>query len=140
MALSAKKKTDDDFILTISDNEDGSIPNFDEEILASSPPSNKKRKRNDETFNPASKKNKKAKRGKKELEEEEDDNEGIWGAKDEDDGAMDSDFEFALEADKDNGLEEFEGWGFESAKKGLNGNGGDKKGVDIDEIIARRRE
>jgi ATP-dependent RNA helicase DDX27 len=51
---------------------------------------------------------------------------------------MDPDFEFALEADRDNGMDEFEGWGLESAKKSLNG--GDKKVVDIDEIIARRKE
>lgn len=140
MAPSTKRKSDDDFILTISDNEDDSIPNLDEEIPASPPPSNKKRKRKNDTSDQTSKKSKKAKGDKQDLEKEEDDNEGIWGAKDEDDGAMDSDFEFALEHDKDNGLEEFEGWGFDSAKKGLNVNGGDKKGVDIDEIIARRRE
>lgn len=140
MAPSTKRKADDDFILTISDNEDDSIPNLDEEIPASPPPS-KKRKR-DEPANSTSKKGKKAKKGNQGREEDaENDNEGIWGAKDEDDGAMDSDFEFALEADNaDNGLEDFEGWGFEGAKKGLNGNGGDKKAVDIDEIIARRRE
>ena len=132
MAPSTKREQDDDFILTISDNEDDSIPNLDEEILASPPASNKKRKRNDDT---TSKKFKKPKNGT-----EDEDPEGIWGAKDEDDGAMDSEFEFALEADKDNRLEEFEGWGFDSARKGLNSNGGDKKGVDIDEIIARRRE
>ncbi|TVY53363.1 ATP-dependent RNA helicase drs1, partial [Lachnellula suecica] len=34
---------------------------------------------------------------------------------------------------------EFEGWGFEGAKKAL-GKGGDKRAVDIDDIIARRRE
>jgi ATP-dependent RNA helicase DDX27 len=137
MAPSLKRKVDDDFILTISDNEDESIPSLEEEISGSPPPSNKKRKRDNAAQ--TSKKSKKAKKAGKDIDEE-DDNEGIWGAKDEDDGAMDSDFEFALEADKDNGLEEFEGWGFESARKGLNGNGGDKKGVDIDEIIARRKE
>jgi ATP-dependent RNA helicase DDX27 len=51
---------------------------------------------------------------------------------------MASDFEFELKADNDTGLDEFEGWGFEGAKKGLSN--GDKKGVDIDEIIARRRD
>ncbi|RAL59475.1 hypothetical protein DID88_006590 [Monilinia fructigena] len=59
---------------------------------------------------------------RKKSEDEEVEEEGIWGIKDADDGAMDSDFEFALEADGKGGadLEEFE--------------------VDIDEIIARRRE
>lgn len=139
MALQAKSMAVDDFVFTLSDNEDGSISNMDEELPASPIPS-KKRKRNEETSKSASKKPKKNKRGKPESEEDpEDEDEGIWGAKDNDDGAMDPDFEFALEADRaDNGMEEFEGWGLESAKKGLNG--GDKKGVDIDEIIARRRE
>jgi ATP-dependent RNA helicase DDX27 len=141
MAPPTKRKLADDFVLTISDNEEDSVPNLDEEIPASPPPSNKKRKHNDDPSNATSKKNKKAKKGKKAgAEAVEDENEGIWGAKDEDDGAMDSEFEFALEDDKDDRMEEFEGWGFESAKKGLGGNGGDKKAVDIDEIIARRRQ
>jgi ATP-dependent RNA helicase DDX27 len=51
---------------------------------------------------------------------------------------MDSEFEFgADDAANDIGTEEFEGWGFDGAKKGMNI---DKKGVDLDEIIRRRRE
>jgi ATP-dependent RNA helicase DDX27 len=135
------KKNDDDFVLTISDNEDEIGADYvTEELIADSNPS-KKRKRNDNSSTAASKKSKKS--NKKVEEETVDEDGGIWGSKDEDDGAMDSDFEFALEADgkTGTGLEEFEGWGFDSAKKGLNGgSGGDKKAVDIDEIIARRRE
>ena len=139
MAPSTKIRADDDFIFTLSDNEDDSVPNLDEEIPASPPPS-KKRKRNDESSKSTSKKSKTNKRRKEDGDNEvEDENEGIWGAKDDDDGAMDPGFEFALEADRaDNGMEEFEGWGLEGAKKSLDG--GDKRGVDIDEIIARRRE
>jgi ATP-dependent RNA helicase DDX27 len=74
-----------------------------------------------------------SKKSKKDVEEE---TEGIWGPKDKDDGAMDPDFEFAVE-EGDQTMQDFEGWGFEGAKKGL---GGDKRAVDIDEIIARRRE
>jgi ATP-dependent RNA helicase DDX27 len=138
MAPPTKRKADD-FVFTLSDNEDGPISDLEEGISASPPPT-KKRKRIDESSKSASKSSKKNKNGKpgpdNEVEEE---NEGIWGAKEEDDGAMDSEFECALEADEgDNGMDEFEGWGLESAKNGLNG--GDKKGVDIDEIIARRRE
>jgi ATP-dependent RNA helicase DDX27 len=135
------KKSDDDFVLTISDNEDEVATEYaTEELIADSNPS-KKRKRNDTSSNSTSKKSKKS--DKKVEEENGDEDGGIWGSKDEDDGAMDSDFEFALEADGKTGagLEEFDGWGFDSAKKGLNaGSGGDKKAVDIDEIIARRRE
>ncbi|KAH8658702.1 P-loop containing nucleoside triphosphate hydrolase protein [Tricladium varicosporioides] len=135
MAPSSKSKAADDFVLTLSDNEDEI--NEIEELPASPPPSNKKRKRNDEPA-AASKKSKKAKNSKKgNVEEVEDEDEGVWGAKEEDDGAMDSDFEFAIE-DTEGALEEFEGWGFEGAKKGYNA-GGDKRAVDIDDIIARRR-
>ncbi|TAQ87576.1 hypothetical protein B7494_g4108 [Chlorociboria aeruginascens] len=143
MALHIAIKADDDFIFTISDNEDDANPL---EVPAS-PASLKKRKRNaDESTNGSiNKKKKKAKIGKGYVEEESEE-EGVWGAKDDDDGAMDSEFEFAMEANGNDAMEEFEGWGFESAMKGLsgtNGNGvvgGDKKAVDIDEIIARRRE
>jgi ATP-dependent RNA helicase DDX27 len=140
MGPSARENTEDDFILTISDNEDNETA--DEEEVPSSPKlSSKKRKRDAQV---ADKKSKKAKTSKRKDEDEvEEEEEGIWGQKDEDDGAMDSDFEFQLEDGKEGALgEEFEGWGFESARKGLgNGvNGGDKRAVDIDEIIKRRRE
>lgn len=133
--MAPKRNRDDDFVLTLSDNEGEDLTNMVEEELPLDPSSNKKRKRNDDTTS-----TKKSKKSKKKSEEEEVEEEGIWGIKDADDGAMDSDFEFALEADGTGGadLEEFEGWGFDGAKKGLNG--GDKKAVDIDEIIARRRE
>jgi ATP-dependent RNA helicase DDX27 len=139
MGPSAREKTEDDFILTISDNEDNEIA--DEEVPSSPKLSSKKRKRDAQV---APKKSKKAKTSKRKDEDEvEEAEESIWGQKDEDDGAMDSDFEFQLEDGKEGALgEEFEGWGFESARKGLgNGvNGGDKRAVDIDEIIKRRRE
>lgn len=141
MAPTVKRKVEDDFIFTISDNEDDSAPILDEEAELSPPPSSKKRKHDDEPGNAnAQKKKKKAKKGQdSEVEGAEASNEGIWGAKDEDDGAMDSDFEFAMEPGTNERLDEFEGWGFEGAKKGLTGKVGDKKAVDIDEIIARRR-
>lgn len=62
-----------------------------------------------------------------------------WTAYGEDDGAMDSDFEFQI-GDVDTGVtDSFDGWN-------LNGSTtapavrGDKKGVDIDELIARRKK
>jgi ATP-dependent RNA helicase DDX27 len=125
MAPSNKRKAvDDDFILTISDNEADII----EEEVAQPAPAKKAK---------TVKKNKKNK-NKKEASPEpvEEEIEGVWGAKDEDDGAMDSDFEFM--ADANNAIEttdDFEGWGFDGAKKGMNQN----KGVDLDEIIRRRR-
>ncbi len=138
MAPSTKRKAEDDFVLTISDNEDNDV--LEEEEVSSTPKPSKKRKRENDSSNPTSVKKKKFKKGKDKSEEVEEE-EGIWGAKDEDDGAMDSDFEFMLEDDNDGAMKEFEGWGFDGARSGLeNGVVGDKKAVDIDEIIARRRE
>jgi ATP-dependent RNA helicase DDX27 len=123
------KAVEDDFILTLSDDES---PILDEELPA--PPSKKRKRAGDDS---ASKK--KSKKDKKEWKGDiEEESHGIWGAKDEDDGAMDSEFEFEIDKGEQ-GLQEFEGWGFEGAKKGLS-NGGDKRAVNIDDIIARRRE
>lgn len=139
MAPQKNKSVDDEFILTISDNEEDSVPNYDEELPESPPPqASKKRKRQEQPSNGKSKKSKK--QNDSDVNKAENPNEGIWGAKEEDDGAMDSDFEFAVDT-ADAGLEEFDGWGFEGAKVALDKkNGGEKKAVDIDEIIARRRE
>ncbi|KAG9234275.1 P-loop containing nucleoside triphosphate hydrolase protein [Amylocarpus encephaloides] len=126
----------DDFVFTLSDNEEDLNAAIEEELIASPPPLNKKRKRGVET----SKKSKKAKKGSSgEPETTEDANDGIWGAKDEDDGAMDLDFEFAMEGGEDD-LQEFDGWGFDSAKQSLTPTAGAKRTVDIEDIIARRRE
>lgn len=136
MAPSKKsKKQEDDFVLTLSDNESDSNPALDEELAPA--PETKKRKAKLDVAAPIPKKAKKGKKGV-EDEEEEDKNIGVWGAKEDDDGAMDSDFEFQLEA-QEKGVEEFEGWGFEGAKKGLDKKA-EKRATDIDEIIARRRE
>jgi len=140
MAPSTKRKAEDDFVLTISDNEDYDVLEEEEEVSSPPKPSKKRKRENDSSNSTSVKKKKKVKKGKDKSEEVEEE-EGIWGAKDEDDGAMDSDFEFMLEDDNDGAMREFEGWGFDGARKGLeNGVGGDKKAVDIDEIIARRRE
>ncbi|KAH7188295.1 P-loop containing nucleoside triphosphate hydrolase protein [Fusarium flagelliforme] len=128
MAPSNKRKpAEDDFIYTIDDDDE--LPVEEEEVTAEPP--KKKAK--------TAKKSKKSKRAAspENEDEERDGAEGIWGFKDDDDGAMDSDFEFGGEDNNDLGTEEFEGWGFDGAKKGMNT---DKKGVDLDEIIRRRRE
>ncbi|KAI1818790.1 DEAD-domain-containing protein [Poronia punctata] len=117
--MSSKRKADD-FIYTLSDNDE--IP--DEEVIEPSPPKKK------------SKKSKKSKKGAPAEDEVED---GVWGKKDEDDGAMDSEFEFFEDNTTAFRTEDFEGWGFESAHKGING-GAPKKGVDVDEIVRRRRD
>lgn len=123
-----RKAVDDDFILTISDNEADIIQ---DEVEQPAPP--KKKTKVDKKKN---KKNQKKQDEEDEQVEEEAD--GVWGHKDEDDGAMDSDFEFM--ADANNAIEAdaaFEGWGFDGAKKGMKQN--ENKGVDLDEIIRRRK-
>lgn len=141
----APRDLDDDFVLTISDNEDN-VPDLDGEPDADLPSTNaKKRKRDsaaaDADLNGSKKKNKKTKKQKKaptpSPEPEEDDEEKNWLAGGEDDGAMASDFEF-MAGDVDIGVtDDFDGWGLESTGKKK---GGDRKAVDIDEIIARRRQ
>lgn len=126
MAPAQKRKTvEDDFVFTLSDHE-GEIS--EEEKVTVAPPKKK------------AKTTKKAKgaKGKRKTEESEDEApEGIWGINDEDDGAMDSDFEFLQEGAQEFGEADYEGWGFDGAKPGVNPA---KKGVDLEDIIQRRLE
>lgn len=112
----------DDFVMTISDS-DEDVPDLDEDDaeareapirLSPQPPPEE------------------AKRGKKRKRAEK---ERIEVEKREDDGGLDSDFEFQS-GDLGAGVGEYEGWGFEVAKSAMKGS---KKGVDIDEIIQRRK-
>lgn len=121
MAPSQKRSIEDDFIHTLSDNDEEVAQ---EELVAAQPPKKK------------AKTNKKSAKKNKDEEPQPEGNEGQWGQKEEDDNAMDSDFEFMLDDAGQFGEDEFEGWGFESAKKGMV----EKVGVDLDEIIRRRRE
>ncbi len=67
-----------------------------------------------------------------------DDHDPTWMARGEDDGAMDSDFEFQV-GDVDNGIiDNFDGWGLGRSNV-TEKSRGDKKGVDIDQLIARRK-
>ncbi|KAI1174140.1 P-loop containing nucleoside triphosphate hydrolase protein [Nemania sp. FL0916] len=115
----ASKRKADDFIYTLSDNDD--IP-VEEEAEP----------------NPPKKKSKKSKKGTRAGANDDVDGDGIWGKKEEDDGAMDSEFEFFEDNTTDFRTEDFEGWGFEGARKAMKG-AGQKKAVDVDEIVRRRR-
>lgn len=130
-----RKTVDDDFILTISDNEE--IPNEEEDVEVAAAAARPKKKTKTVKKEKKGKKGKKQQRQEGEDEEEEegkDDKEAVW-----DDGAMDSDFEFALEGVNDFG-EEFDGaWGFDDAKKNMLKGGENKVMVDLDAIIERRR-
>lgn len=142
MAPSKRKNFDDDFVHTIEDD-DVDIPQ-EEELI---PPPKKKAKVNGSDAKAKKNKSSKKKGKAADIEPVEDEeaveeevDEGIWGQNEEDDGAMDSDFEF--QADNNVGdfaEDEFEGWGFEGAKKTM-GSSANHTTVDIDEIIRRRRE
>ena len=123
MAPSKRKPVEDDFVHTLSDNDDIAI---EEEEVPVEPPRKKAK---------TVKKSKKVAR--ESSPEAEDEEEGIWGKKEDNDGAMDSDFEFMADDAGVFGEDQFEGWGFDGAKPGMNAA---KKGVDLDEIIRRRRE
>jgi len=157
--LKIETDEEDDFIRTISDTDLPQAHSEDEEELLSERPSKsvgngKKRKRshNDtedsETLlgNGTLKKAKKSEKKRHKKSEpivkggaSDKDEDQTWTAGGADDGAMNSDFEFQI-GDVDKGLtDNIDGWG-------LNGNHpvqkgkGNKKSVDIDEIIARRRQ
>ena len=148
---------DNDFVRTISDN-DESFPlstNEDEAgIEASAKPAQKGKKRKrgvvEELVATPGKKRKKQKKQNKQngLAEnptsncnDEQEEEETWDAQGEDDGSMDSDFEFHIGHVDTVVIENFDGWGEEDAMiKPTAQKVGDKKGVDIDELIARRRK
>ena len=139
---------DDDFVFTISDNDD--IPDRDDDAddAASPPPAvlagkGKKRKRDEGVADAKAekKKSKKAKReqknGKRAKEPLKDEESAEEAG--EDDGAIASDFEFQV-GDVDTGvLEDFDGWGLGQKEQEQRGKGG-SKAVDVDEIIERRRK
>ncbi|KAF3188315.1 nucleolar DEAD-box protein required for synthesis of 60S ribosomal subunit [Orbilia oligospora] len=133
----------DDFVLTISDSDD--IPDEESDIDAPSDDDNDEKNKESERLPVISKSQSAAEphqRGKKRKREGEQANGGVAGGganghaqkkqKDED---IDSDFDFQIGDLDDKGADEFEGWGFEGAKSGMNEQ---KKGVDIDELIGRR--
>ncbi|KAI4242354.1 MAG: hypothetical protein L6R40_004083 [Gallowayella cf. fulva] len=150
---------DEDFVLTISDNE--TIPSLAEDERSSSSPEpptealskKRKRERNDQSLANAhqangtgnnakrrkSKSQKEVPAGKNASEYEDEEGELSWAAKGEDDGAMDPDFEFQA-GNVDTGvIEDFDGWeDVGGAKEGRIQS--DKKGVDIDDLIMRRRK
>lgn len=159
----AAKKRDDDFVLTLSDDENPPVEEDGEEDQENAISATKKRKR--DTTDSASSKDKKSKKQKQqkqqltngkgqknnkknapepeevddeeEDEEEEEGNEAFAG---EDDGALNPDFEFDVAgAANQKVVEGFDGWGIDDGKANGNKNGADKKGVDIDDIISRRQ-
>jgi ATP-dependent RNA helicase DDX27 len=109
----------DDFVMTISDS-DEDVPILDEDEVSEA----EKPASPSPSPEPELARGKKRKRVEKVVEKK----------KDVDDGGLDSDFEFQT-GDLGEAVV-FEGWGFEGAKAAMKDS---KKGVDIDEIIRRRK-
>jgi len=157
--MAPKRNADDDFVLTLSDDEnppvDGEEENDGEDTngLATSKKrkreaaetstkgKNKKQKQREQQLMNGKGDKKKNKKGKKDAErepepetdEEDDEEEADVG---EDDGALNPDFEFDVAGAANQGVVEgFDGWGTGEGEA----KNGDKKGVDIDEIISRRQ-
>lgn len=158
--MAPKRNADDDFVLTLSDDENLPVDIEGEEeeedgednnelattkkrkreaAETSTKGKNKKQKQQLTNGKDDKKKNKKGKKGTEpepepeEDEEDEDEEEADVG---EDDGALDPDFEFDVAGAANQGVVEgFDGWGAGEGE----GKNGDKKGVDIDDIISRRQ-
>ena len=136
----------DDFVLTISDDEALSIVE-DEEYEENAAPKAQKRNR-DESDNELENNPRKAKKQKKRGKTHssaggsaaaENGSDGVDSRNQGGDNrAIDSDFEFQVGEFDQDALEDFDGWGVEHSVTDL-GKKGSKKGVDIDELIARRR-
>ena len=148
---------DDDFVRTISDNDSGfSVPEEEEQDIASrvTPRTHQtsKKRKHDEingrngSLEPNIKKVKgqavKGQRSGRSLEKgnRTDEDDETWPTHGEDDGAMDSDFEFQVQGVDEELLNGFDGWDVSGRESGGAGEKqGNRKGVDIDELIARRQ-
>ncbi|KAK4996993.1 nucleolar DEAD-box protein required for synthesis of 60S ribosomal subunit [Elasticomyces elasticus] len=116
----------DEFVLTISDNETG----FSEDDKSVEEEDNTKKKRKRET---PGKKIKSKKRQKVAQQSSDSEHEESTTSIGDDDGTIDPDFEFQL-VDSGPALKDFDGWDMGGTPRG------DKKAVDVDEIIARRKQ
>ncbi len=152
-----KSDDDDDFVRTIDDDQFNSLGEEEDEDSLLQPPqksalnANKRKRDLDEgrihAKDTTTGKNRAVKNKRRKLETaplvngttEPDEDDQTWTAHGEDDGAMNSDFEFQI-GDVDTGVtESFDGWGLNGSTTAPSVRG-DKKGVDIDELIARRRK
>ncbi|KIW72942.1 hypothetical protein PV04_01100 [Phialophora macrospora] len=131
----ARNNQEDEFVLTLSDGE-GDLPISESDSEAIQPQKGTKRKREVQQVS----KNKRHKSGaNRELngvdaQSDSDLDDDVQNVKDD---ALDSDFEFDIGADAVlEEIDEFDGWGQDIATA----KNKDKKGVDIDAIIARRAE
>lgn len=133
--MAPPKPMEDEFVLTISDDDSLPVNGIDSEDSDTAQTKNNlgKRKRTDDSTKQSKKKSKQQKIAPTDSEESasEDEQQGKQ------DGAIDPDFEFDTGANVFSGIvEDFDGW---EDKGGIKSKG-NKKGVNIDELITRRAE
>jgi ATP-dependent RNA helicase DDX27 len=138
--VSKRSRAEDDFVFTLSDD-DAPVEEIGTEALDDviESTSSKKRKRERKETTSKNKKQKKHQQKAQESNESDDEfldeNKAPDGA--EDDGALDSDFEFDVGGNASRGVvESFDGWEVDENRRKADGN---KKAVDIEDIIARRK-
>ena len=156
--IGKKRAAEDDFILTLSDEENPVVEDYgdDGDDYAEPDPNAKasgtKRRRDDVESAGSTRQSKKQKKqkqqvkvkgkgGKHVVSEDEDGGQQEGDMEVDGDGKeeLNPDFEFDVGGIANNGVvEDFDGWGGDD--KTFAANGGDKKGVDIDDIIERRRQ
>ncbi|MCJ1332745.1 nucleolar DEAD-box protein required for synthesis of 60S ribosomal subunit [Thelotrema lepadinum] len=138
----------DDFVLTISDDEALPFVEEEDEEVQHEPQQLLKRKL-EEIENEAPEEPQKSKKQKKKRKKNAGSN-GVTAehqnghsrssqSQEQVDQAMDPDFEFQVGDIDGDIMSDFDGWGVRERVK-ENGVKGDKKGVDIDELVARRRK
>ena len=146
--------SDDDFVRTIDDDQPYPLGEEEEDEASSLQPppksalnGNKRKRDPDESQIPANEtswgkdsevKKIKKRRRKAEIAPIEDGDDRTWSVHGEDDGAMNPDFEFHAGGVNTGVTESFDGWELNGAAMSPAVRE-DKRGVDIDELIARRR-
>lgn len=128
--MPSKTPIEDEFVLTISDNDDLDLSDAS---IEDAEPAPKKRKRADDQPKKA---NKKSKKSQKDVSSDTESSAEDERAKDE---SFDSDFEFDIGVTDSGVVEDFDGWG--TTEKAATQNGKFvKRAIDVDDIIARRAE
>lgn len=132
-AAMVRAREEDEFVLTLSDADEAPLSESESDHDRGT-----KRKRDEPTKQPAkSKRQKTQSKVQKHAEPSEDSEPESEEDQGVEDGAIDSEFEFEVGANAAlDDLEDFDGWG--AGEAGSKAKAGNKKAVDIDELIARR--
>src|SRR5271170_3359518 len=144
--MPSSRSLDDDFILTLSDQDELPASSEENEDDSSAPlkasHGTKRKRKAEEEISKGKKTKKQRVQGTKPLQSAQSRDGDISSGSEEQgeqDGAIDPDFEFELDQNASTGIiEDFDGWGEDADSRRNRGLIANKKGVDIDDIIARR--